>query len=1814
MRSVSIRTAVVLGPAVVLAAMVLAGLAAPARAAPTEWSPSAGGIWGNSANWTAGVIPDGNTETALLGTHLLVDGSVIDLVATSRTIKDLIFQNTLASYQIGSTGGGTLILAADAGHAAITFDPANTRNHSISAPLNLASSTDLTLGSNTLTLLGPQTWSAGKTLTVLSGTLTYNTSSPSSVGAGAALVINPAATVNVGGTADPLSGGSSVSVINHSTSGLNVSSGNKTIASLSGSGNTGISPSAALAVPGAISQNQLMIDGSLTAGWTIHAATLLNIGATGSLYGTAGYGSYTGTVTTPSMTVAGGGYAYVGGFSGLSSLTVSGALNVNSDFAVSGATTLGNVIDAGNLQTSANHALTTGTLTINRGSVWLDNGALTVANGITVGTSITSGNLTAGATTAASLTLPGGVTNSAILASFNGPTGSNPTVAVGAGTYLSVQGNVGDSTPLANLSVDGGLNVGGTLAVKPGATLQINSGGALYGYGGSGNYTDTVTTPSMTVAAGGNAYVGGFSGLGALTVNSTLYVNSSFVVAGVTTVGNATDSGTLQTSANRSLSTDTLTINKGSVALGSGALAVTNAITVGTSSTLASLTAGPTTAASLAVVNSNIVGGVNLASFNGPVGSNPTVAVAAGARLLVMTNVGDSTPLSSSSINGDWRVGGSLTMKPGSTLQINSGGGLYGAAGSGSYTGTLTAPSVTVAAGGNAYIGGFSGLDALTVNGTIYVNRDFTAGGTTAVGNATDSGNLQTIANHSLSTATLTITKGNVSLGSGALAVTNGITVGASGKQGTLTAGSVSAASLTLASGSTATIGSFSGTGDLTVNGTFSANGDVAVGGTTTVGNDTNPGTLQVSADHALTTNTLTIHRGSASLGGSALAVTNEITVGTDSTPGSLTAGATTAASLTLAPGVNNTATLASFNGPPGSNPAVEVDAGAKLTVSGNVGDSTPLASLTLDGTMYASGTLGIQPGGTLQISTGGGLYGSTTSNYTGTVTAAALTVDNGGTARIGGFNALSTLNVNGSLYVNSNFAVGGATTVGNATDSGTLQTPGNHSFSADSLTINRGSVSLGSGALTVTNGVAVGTSSAPASLTTGAATAASLTLSGTNNGATLASFNGPTGSNPTLAVGAGTSLTVQGNVGSSTPLASLIVDGVMSVGGTLGIKPGGTFQVNNGGWLYGLSGSGSYTGTVTTQNMTMVGGYAYVGGFSGLSTLAVNGALYVNADFAVSGATTVGNATDSGGLQVNTSHSLTTDTLTIHCGGATLGNGALTATNGITVGTGSALAFLAAGATTAPSLTLSGVNNNATLTSFNGPPASNPTVALGAGTYLTVWGNMGDSTPLAGLSVDGMLNLVGTLAVKPGGTLQINSGGGLYGYGGYGNYTGTVTAPSMTVAAGTYAFISGFSGLSTLGVNGGLYVNSNLAVGGTATVGNATDSGTLQTSANHSLSADTLTINKGSVSLGSGPLAVTNAVTVGTSSTPGSLTAGTTTAGSLTLPGGASNSATLASLNGPPGSNPTVAVGAGTSLTVWGNVGNSTPLASLVINGGMAVGGALAVKPGGTLQVNNGGTLNGSSGSWDYTGAVTAPAMTVAGTGSARIGGFSGLSALTVNGALYVNGNSAVSGTTLIDGSGTSTLAGALSIGPGGILEKTGSGTLSILGICTQTHALGALLKADAGIINVSSSTGAELTANASGGTLNFNDVTQTLGGLGLSNGGHVHANMNLAAGATTVGSGGGTLLVDAGRTVTTSGLSMADGATLVKTGTGTLIISGPQSYGTGAVLQFGSTGSASPQSEASQTVPEPASWALLAMGAATLLLLRRRFCRAAK
>ena len=115
-----------------------------------QWTGATDGNWSNPGNWTGGV-PNAADQTANFGS-ISSGNYMIALDGGAKTVGTVNFDSA-TSYTIGTTGGNALNVQVSSGSAAINVINGN---HTIAAPVTLASDTTITTGSaSTLNLISP---------------------------------------------------------------------------------------------------------------------------------------------------------------------------------------------------------------------------------------------------------------------------------------------------------------------------------------------------------------------------------------------------------------------------------------------------------------------------------------------------------------------------------------------------------------------------------------------------------------------------------------------------------------------------------------------------------------------------------------------------------------------------------------------------------------------------------------------------------------------------------------------------------------------------------------------------------------------------------------------------------------------------------------------------------------------------------------------------------------------------------------------------------------------------------------------------------------------------------------------------------------------------------------------------------------------------------------------------------------------------------------------------------------------------------------------------------------------------------------------------------------------------------------------------------------------------------------------------------------------------------------------------------------------------------------------------------------------------
>ena len=843
------------------------------------------------------------------------------------------------------------------------------------------------------------------------------------------------------------------------------------------------------------------------------------------------------------------------------------------------------------------------------------------------------------------------------------------------------------------------------------------------------------------------------------------------------------------------------------------------------------------------------------------------------------------------------------------------------------------------------------------------------------------------------------------------------------------------------------------------------------------------------------------------------------------------------------------------------------------------VGDVTDNGSLVFDRSDNVSFAGAISGNGSLTQAGTGTLTLTGNSTYTGgtAISAGTLQLGNGGTTGwiVGG------VTDNGSLVFDRSDNV---TFAGVVSGNGSLTQAGTGTLTLAVSNIYTGATTISAGTLALMGGGSIASSS-------GVSDAGTFDISGTSNGATIASLSG----NGAVALGAQT-LTLSSAVGT--------FGGVIN--GTGGLALAGGTEI--------LTGTNTYGDATTISAGTLqLGNGGTTGSIAGDVT--DNGSLVFDRS---------DNVTFSG--VVSGSGSLTqAGTGTLNLTGGNTYTGTTTISAGTLALTGSGSVASSSGVSDAGTFDITGTSNGATIASLSG----SGTVMLGAqtltlsnavGTFGGVISGTGGLALLGGTEMLTGANTYSGAATISAGTLQLGNGGTT------GSIAGDVTDNGSLVfdRSDNVTFsgiVSGSGSLTQAGTGTLSLTGDNTYTGGTtigagtlqlgnggtsgSVIGNVTDNGALAfnqssdegyggiVSGTGSLTqsgAGTLTLTgantyTGATTVSTGTLALTGGGSVASSS-------GVSDAGTFDI-SGTSSGATIKSLSG----SGAVTLGAQTLTlsnatgTFGGVIGGTGGLilagGTEILSGANTYAGGTIISAG-TLQLGDGGTSGSVIGNvmdsgtlaFDQSGNVSYGAI-VSSTGSLTQLGSGTLTLTSAN--TYTGATTISAGTLALAGSGS--VASSNGVSDAGIFDISGTSSGATIASLsgTGTVALGAQT----------------LTlSNASG---MFAGVIRGVGGLTLTGGTEILTGTNAYSGSTAInagtlqlGNGGstgsivgdvtdnGALVFDHVYSEGISGLvsgSISGSGSLTQAGAGTLILTGNDTYTGGTtisngILQLGNLG----------------------------------------
>src|SRR5579883_358991 len=749
------------------------------------------------------------------------------------------------------------------------------------------------------------------------------------------------------------------------------------------------------------------------------------------------------------------------------------------------------------------------------------------------------------------------------------------------------------------------------------------------------------------------------------------------------------------------------------------------------------------------------------------------------------------------------------------------------------------------------------------------------------------------------------------------------------------------------------------------------------------------------------------------------------------------------------------------------------------ITFNGPATIASGAPTITSSGSQSYNGAVTLSDNLTLASSNNGITFGSS-----GTVNGAkTLTINNSsGTITlngiIGGSNPLSSLSI--GTGDNTTINTSGITTTGTQTYTGAVTLGTASTLSASSLTFG-GGIANGGNTLTLSNSGSTSLSglSGSGGLTmsgSGTLTLSSNTYTGVttiNSGKIALSADSGLGNAPGTATAG--QLVLNGGILENTSSFTLNSNRGISLGSS-----GGIFSPDSGMTLtYGgiIAGSGNLTQAGAGTSI-LTGSNSYTGSTSvnaGTLSLASAGALGTNAT-GTSGVT-VGS---SGTLGIS-GITLSNSNATVNLSGALSSSGTSVLGNGFTLNNGHSISSTG-------TLTLNGI-----LSGSNGlSTAGSGTVVLGAAENYT-----GTTSVTAGTLQMGIANAISSsspVSVSSGATFALASN----------DQTIGSLAGAGTVSLGSAALTLGGDNSSTT-FSGAINGTGSLVKNG---------SGTLTLSGSNSYQGGT-TLNAGAISLsnasglGTGTATIANNATLTIASALGSAVAnnfnlaGTindlgsnTLSGAITLAGDSTiSTASALTVSGAINGGSALTLSGTGSLTLNGQVGNSTNLSSisatvnsLTLGGGsvkttgaQSYSNSFTISSDTTLSMILGGnmTLNGVSGSGKN--------LTLVGNGTAFAlnNGTYNLNSATITGSSGTNSLSAQtsgSQTWAITGTNTGTVSNVSNIGNVGF-----SGIQTITGNTSQSNTLDFSNYSSPVNFVLSSASG---TSSGSAGTMNFSNI----------------------------------------------------------------------------------------------------------------------------
>ena len=609
----------------------------------------------------------------------------------------------------------------------------------------------------------------------------------------------------------------------------------------------------------------LTINGDSASGLTFSGSTITLGGGT-----TLNFTNSTGTVTIASALAGTGSLSKAG----------AGTLALSSTSNESGMSG-GISVTAGTLSISNDDHLSSGTLTLDGGTLTNSVSAFTIDNAIVLGAGGGTFNVGGGGG-ATTLTLSGVISGSgsltktaAAMLQLDGNNTYTGATNVSAGTLIANHNNALGTTAGATtvssgatVRVAGGLSIGEAFTISgTGKTVSAVDYGALHLISGTSSLSGAISlaADSNVSAATGSTFTLSGALDGAFNLNKTDAGTLTLSNAGNSTTlsgGISVSAGTLSVASDNHLSSGGLTLASGTTLAVTGATTIDNGITLSGDATV-SASANATLSGIISGANNLTKAGASTLTLSGSNTYSGTTTVSAGTL-----SVGSDSNLGS----------GALTLAGATTLAVTGATTIDNA--------IALAGNATVNTSANATLSGVvSGANNLTKAGasTLTLSASNTYSGTTTV----SAGTLSVGSDSNLGSGALTLANGSTLAVTGATTIDNAVTLSGGAASVSTTANATLSGNITGAGGLTKT-----GASTLTLSGTDSYTGATSV----------NAGSLLVNGSLSATS-AATVASG-ATLGGSG-SISSNVTVNSGGTlsPGNSAGTLTVNGDLTMASG-----------------------------------------------------------------------------------------------------------------------------------------------------------------------------------------------------------------------------------------------------------------------------------------------------------------------------------------------------------------------------------------------------------------------------------------------------------------------------------------------------------------------------------------------------------------------------------------------------------------------------------------------------------------------------------------------------------------------------------------------------------------------------------------------------------------------------------------------------------------------------------------------------------------------------------------------